>query len=105
MERYEMATDKKAAKPALIAMKEKAKAKSASGRRARRFNPKKTALAIGRFFRDVVSEMKKVTWASRKEFISYTVAVIVFVVTFGLIIFSMDWVLQHLPQYIATLNS
>jgi preprotein translocase subunit SecE len=102
MERYEMATDKREAMPALKKAREKARA--VSGRKPRRFNPKKMALSIGHFFRDVVSEMKKVTWASRKEFISYTVAVLVFVVAFGVVIFAMDSVLQLVPSYISNLK-
>lgn len=98
--RYDMATNKKELKPAL----RKDKPKAASQRRPRRFNPKRTALAIGHFFKDVVSEMKKVTWASRKEFITYTLAVTVFVLIFGTIIFAMDAVLRYVPQYISTLG-
>ena len=65
------------------------KAKPAA-RKGRKFDLKKTGSAIARFFREVVAELKKVTWASRKEFISYTVAVVVFCTAFGLIFFLMD---------------
>jgi preprotein translocase subunit SecE len=89
-----MATEKKEVRPVLKkdALK-KDKAKPAQNKKARKFDLKKTAVAIGHFFRDVVSELKKVSWASRKEFISYTIAVVVFVMVFGLIIFAMDSVL------------
>jgi preprotein translocase subunit SecE len=98
-----MATEKKELKPAPkkdAGKKEKPKASS----RSRKFSFKRTALAIGHFFRDVYFEMKKVTWASRKEFISYTMAVIAFVAVFGLIIFGMDYVLQNVPKYLASLS-
>jgi preprotein translocase subunit SecE len=95
-----MATDKKELRPAL----KKDKPKASPHGRARKFDPKRTALAIGHFFKDVVSEMKKVTWPSRKEFISYSLAVMVFVLIFGVIIFVMDSGLQYLPKYIATLG-
>jgi preprotein translocase subunit SecE len=98
-----MATDKKELRPALKkdALK---KDKGRAQRRPRRFNPKRAAVSIGHFFKDVVSEMKKVTWASRKEFISYTIAVLVFVAACGVIIFAMDSVLRFIPTYIAQLN-
>ena len=96
-----MATDKKGARP----VPKKNKGKATLQKRARRFNPKRAAVAIGHFFKDVVSEMKKVSWASRKEFISYSVAVIVFVATFAVVIFAMDFVLQYIPNYISTLGS
>lgn len=91
-----MATDKKQLKPvpkgaASKDVAKKGKAKPASGKR--KFNLKRSAVAIGHFFRDVVSELKKVSWASKKEFASYTMAVIVFVTIFGAIIFVMDTVL------------
>lgn len=93
-----MATEKKEVRPVLNKDvlkkdKDKDKTKTVAHKKARKFDAKKTALAIGHFFRDVVSELKKVSWASRKEFISYTLAVMVFVAVFGLIIFAMDFVL------------
>jgi preprotein translocase subunit SecE len=96
MERFAMATDKKEVKPVL----KKGKVKTASQGKRRKVNFK----AIGHFFKDVVSEMKKVTWPSRKEFISYSMAVLVFVVIFGVIIFGFDSVLGLLPKTIASLN-
>ena len=91
-----MATDKKEVRPASKDaskkdVQKKDKAKSASGKK--KFNLKKTLVSIGHFFRDVVAELKKVSWASRKEFISYTTAVVVFVIIFGAIIFMMDSIL------------
>ena len=44
----------------------------------------------GRFFKDVYSELKKVTWPSRKNLISYTIAVVVFVVIMMVVIYLID---------------
>jgi preprotein translocase subunit SecE len=96
-----MATDKKEAR--LVPNKDKAR--TSLQKRPRKINLKRAVVGIGHFFKDVVSEMKKVSWASRKEFISYSVAVIVFVAVFGLIIFAMDYALQYIPNYISTLGS
>jgi preprotein translocase subunit SecE len=92
----DMATEKKEVKPVLKkdalvkGVVKKDKVKPAPNKKARKFDLKKSVAAIGHFFRDVVSELKKVSWAGRKEFISYSVAVLVFVAVFGLIIFAMD---------------
>lgn len=45
---------------------------------------------IGRFFKDVISELKKVTWPSRKNLISYTIAVLVFVAIMMLVVYGID---------------
>jgi len=45
---------------------------------------------IVRFFKDVIVELKKVTWPSRKNIISYTVAVLVFVAIMMAVIYGID---------------
>lgn len=45
---------------------------------------------IVRFFKDVVTELKKVTWPTRKNLISYTIAVVIFVVIMMAIIYGID---------------
>ncbi|MDD3242178.1 MAG: preprotein translocase subunit SecE [Eubacteriales bacterium] len=45
---------------------------------------------IGQYFREVVGELKKVTWPSRKDFLTYSLAVFVFVVIMMVIVFAMD---------------
>jgi len=43
-----------------------------------------------RFFREVVAELKKVTWPTRKELITASVAVLAFIVVFMLVLFGVD---------------
>lgn len=45
---------------------------------------------IGRFTREVISEMRKVLWPSRKELGTYTIVVIVFVVIMVSIVAGLD---------------
>lgn len=45
---------------------------------------------IGRYFKEVWAELKKVTWPTRKDFLTYTLAVFVFVVIMTAIVFAMD---------------
>ena len=45
---------------------------------------------IGHFFKEVVSELKKVTWPTRKTVVSYTIAVIVFVAIMMVIVYFLD---------------
>ena len=45
---------------------------------------------LGHFFKEVISELKKVTWPTKKVLISYTGAVVVFVIIAMAIIFLLD---------------
>jgi preprotein translocase subunit SecE len=49
-----------------------------------------------RFFKEIFSELKKVTWPTRKDLISYTLAVIVFIVLMAAITYGIDLVLNQL---------
>ena len=43
-----------------------------------------------RFYREVVAELKKVTWPTRKELVTSSIAVIVFIAIFMVILFGID---------------
>jgi preprotein translocase subunit SecE len=43
-----------------------------------------------RYIKDVIQELKKVTWPTRKELINAVIAVVVFVTLFTLIIWLID---------------
>ena len=45
---------------------------------------------LGRFIREVISEMRKVLWPSRKELITYTTVVIIFVVVMVSLVAGLD---------------
>ncbi|MCO0832084.1 preprotein translocase subunit SecE [Fructobacillus sp. W13] len=47
------------------------------------------------YFKNVASEMKKVTWLSMDQTLKETVAVIAMSVMFGLLIGSFDWILKQ----------
>ncbi|BBH65981.1 hypothetical protein ACTI_26660 [Actinoplanes sp. OR16] len=47
---------------------------------------------VGSFFREVVSELRKVIWPTRKELLTYTSVVIVFVVVVTAIVSGLDYV-------------
>jgi preprotein translocase subunit SecE len=46
---------------------------------------------IGRFFREVVAELRKVIWPNRKELRNYTVVVVVFVAVMLSIVGALDY--------------
>ncbi len=48
-----------------------------------------------RFLKEVVAELKKVTWPTRKDLVNYTVAVIVFVVLISVVVGILDFVFQQ----------
>ncbi len=45
---------------------------------------------VAKFFKEVFGEIKKVTWPTPKELISYTATVIVFIAIFAVIIGLLD---------------
>lgn len=55
---------------------------------------------IRRFFKEVISELKKVTWPTKKILISYTVAVVIFVVIGMVVVFGIDNVTVRLFGYL-----
>ena len=50
---------------------------------------------MSRFLREVVAELRKVIWPSRKQMVTYTVVVIVFLVVMVALVSGLD-VLFHL---------
>lgn len=84
-----MATESKTGKPVL----KKDAAKPVQKKKGK--GAKASFAAVGRFFRDVVSELKKVTWPTRKEFVSYGIAVVVFVTVFSIVILAMDYTIGN----------
>ena len=65
-------------------------AKEANAKGAKKFDIVAGFKRTGRFFREVISELKKVSWPSRKELTSYSVAVLIFIVICVAITFVMD---------------
>ena len=45
---------------------------------------------IGRFFKDVKVELKKVTWPTKKQAVKNTVVVLIFLIVIGLFVFLID---------------
>jgi len=46
---------------------------------------------IGGFFREIISELRKVIWPTRKELLTYTAVVIVFVTVITTIVAGLDY--------------
>lgn len=63
-------------------------------------NNKKQKRKPFRFVRESLVELKKVSWPSRKELISYTVAVVVFVILFMIVIGAVDLGLSQLYKLV-----
>ena len=51
---------------------------------------KNLVLRIGRSFKDMYAELKKVSWPQRGELINYTLVVLAFMVAMGVVIFAID---------------
>lgn len=54
---------------------------------------------LARFIREIVAELRKVNWPSRKELITYTIVVLVFVTVISSLVFGLDygfaWLVSH----------
>ncbi len=61
---------------------------------------KERKAGIVKFFRSVISEMKKVTWPTRKELVNYTIVVIVVVIIVAAVVGVMDLGFGQLLQLI-----
>ncbi|MFE2277122.1 preprotein translocase subunit SecE [Streptomyces sp. NPDC059454] len=66
------------------------------GKRAKKGPLKRLAL----FYRQIVSELRKVVWPTRNQLTSYTAAVIVFVVVMIGLITLIDYGLSHAAKYV-----
>ncbi|MGI6189861.1 MAG: preprotein translocase subunit SecE [Clostridiales bacterium] len=62
---------------------------------------KKRRRSIVKYFREVISELKKVSWPSRKELINSTIATIVFIVAFAIVVGVVDLILGQLLKLIS----
>lgn len=57
---------------------------------------KKKRKSPARFFKDIISELKKVTWPTAKDLIKYSGAVIAFIIVVAIIVGLMDFGLSSL---------
>lgn len=70
----------------------KARPKAEGARPVRRDTERVNVFSrIGRFFREVVAELRKVIWPTRKELLTYTAVVIVFVAVMLAIVGLLDY--------------
>jgi preprotein translocase subunit SecE len=59
-------------------------------------NKKSVGDRLKGFFRGVWSELKKVHWPDRRQLITYTGVVVIFVLVMSLAISALDWVFSNL---------
>lgn len=48
--------------------------------------------SIGKYFRGVLKEVKRIKWTSGKDLVKYSVASIVLILFFGLYFYAIDWI-------------
>lgn len=73
------------------AVKAKAKAKKSNKPKKDRKRP----------FREMFSELKKVTWPTKDELRTYTVCVIVFVVVSAILLFAMEFIVTEVINFLS----
>ncbi|MGI5900648.1 MAG: preprotein translocase subunit SecE [Christensenellales bacterium] len=62
--------------------------------------PRKSPIA---FVKEVIAELKKVTWPTRKEIGSYSLVVVVFITVMAVVLFALDSVFGRLLDLILSL--
>lgn len=60
---------------------------------------------LGKFFKEVVAEVKQLTWPTKKELINYTLAVICFCALMAIIIGILDWIFGLGFNWLASLGA
>jgi len=65
-------------------------------RRLPRKRKKQGRRGIIRWFKDIISELKKVTWPSRKDLFNYTLAVIAVIAVAAILVGAIDFGLGRL---------
>ncbi len=78
-------------------MDKKQETKPAQPKKESRFHPI-------RYFKEVIAELKKLTWPTRKELISYTAAVFAFLIGMAIVIALLDVVFLQGVGLLAKLN-
>ena len=61
-----------------------------TGKSARRTGRRTVLARLGRFVREVIAELSKVIWPTRKELITYTIVVVVFVSVMVALVSGLD---------------
>lgn len=55
-------------------------------------NAKKNRVSMKQFFKEVSGEVKKLSWPTKKELVSYTLTVLGFIILMAVIIYVLDLV-------------
>jgi preprotein translocase subunit SecE len=74
--------------------------KKAAGKTGKKTKAVGSRKSPSKFFREMSSELKKVSWPTRKELTTYTIAVMVLVLIFGVIIGVIDLGLSRVIELI-----
>ena len=64
--------------------------------------PKQWVLTVREFFRDVASEMKKVTWPTKNEVVGTTAVVIVATIVFAVFLWACDMAFYKAIDFLFT---
>ena len=59
--------------------------------------------AIAKFFKDVVSEVKKVVWPSKKQVLNNTAVVLAMCIICGIVLFAADALFSVIPELLIKL--
>lgn len=66
-----------------------------SGKKPVKQPPKKKRTSPARYFKETVSELKKVNWPTKKSLLNYTLAVLAFITIAAIVTGAMDYLLAE----------
>ncbi len=66
----------------------------------RKEHRRRKQLSVVVFLKQVIEELKKVTTPTRKELISYTAVVLVFVIIMMALVYALDWVFSFAVTWV-----
>lgn len=62
--------------------------------------PKAPQKAKGKFFREIMAELKKTTWLTKNELIKATVTVLLTITVVSIILFCYDWIAAQIMNFL-----
>lgn len=83
-----------------LGMEKKRAQQKKSGGTRKKSGPKKQRVTVSQFLTEVRAEMKKVTWPTRDDVVSYTIVVMVTVVLMGGLVYFADILFTKLVDLI-----
>ncbi|MBE6948713.1 MAG: preprotein translocase subunit SecE [Ruminococcaceae bacterium] len=65
----------------------------------------RTGKKIAKWFREMKSELKKVTWPTRKQLINNTIVALTVMIIVAIVVFGFDWCANRLAELLISISA